>query len=89
MARRGVLVQQQVPIEGVGRVDCLIGERLGIELDSMEHHGDPAEDRHRDALLSAMGYRVLRFLYEQVFFSWPEVEAAVFAAIDRGDHLAG
>jgi very-short-patch-repair endonuclease len=88
MARLGVLVQQQVPIEGVGRVDCLIGERLVIELDSRRHHSDPTEDRHRDALLSAMGYRVLRFMYEQVFFAWPEVEAAVLAAISRGDHLA-
>jgi very-short-patch-repair endonuclease len=89
MAKRGVPVQQQVPIEGVGRVDCLIGERLVVELDSREHHSDPTEDRHRDALLSAMGYRVLRFMYEQVFFSWPEVEAAVLAAISRGDHLVG
>lgn len=88
MARLGVLVQQQVAIEGVGRVDGLIGERLVVELDSHEYHSDPTADRHRDALLSALGYRVLRFMYEQVVDSWPEVEAAVLAAISRGDHLA-
>jgi very-short-patch-repair endonuclease len=88
MARLGVLVQQQVAIEGVGRVDGLIGERLVIELDSKAFHLDPTADRHRDAVLSALGYRVLRFMYSQVMQSWPEVEAAVLAAIGRGDHLA-
>ncbi|HEY8317974.1 MAG TPA: DUF559 domain-containing protein [Amnibacterium sp.] len=88
MAKLGVLVQQQVAIEGVGFVDCLIGERLVIELDSIAHHSDPTADRHRDALLSALGYRVLRFMAKQVDESWPEVEEAVLAAISRGDHLA-
>jgi very-short-patch-repair endonuclease len=88
MARAGVTVRQQVVIPGVGRVDALIGERLVIELDSLAHHSDPTADRHRDALLSALGYRVLRFMYRQVVDAWNEVEAAVLAAISRGDHLA-
>jgi very-short-patch-repair endonuclease len=88
MARLGVSVRQQVVIPGVGRVDALIGDRLVIELDSVAHHSDPAADRHRDALLSARGYRVLRFMYNQVVHAWPEVEAAVLAAMARGDHLA-
>jgi very-short-patch-repair endonuclease len=88
MARIGVRVRQQVVIPGVGRVDGLIGERLVIELDSYRYHSDPAADRHRDALLSSLGYRVLRFMYSQVMFAWPEVEAAVLASMARGDHLA-
>ncbi|MDQ1531959.1 MAG: hypothetical protein QOE37_2064 [Microbacteriaceae bacterium] len=88
MAHAGVLVRQQVIIPGVGRVDCLIGERLIVELDSLAHHSDPTADRRRDALLSARGYRVLRFMYSQVVDRWPEVEAAVMAAISRGDHTA-
>lgn len=87
MAKVGVTVRQQVVIPGVGRVDALIGERLVIELDSFAHHSDPTADRHRDALLSARGYRVLRFMYNQVVHSWHEVEAAVLAAMARGDHL--
>jgi hypothetical protein len=87
MARAGVEVRQQVVIEGVGRVDCLIGERLVIELDSFAHHSDPMADRRRDAALSARGYRVLRFMYHQVVEDWPSVQAAVLAAIGRGDHL--
>lgn len=87
MARVGVEVRQQVVIPGVGRVDCLIGERLVVELDSYAHHSDPAADRRRDAALSARGYRVLRFMYDQVVHDWASVQAAVLAAIARGDHL--
>jgi very-short-patch-repair endonuclease len=88
MSLIGILVRQQVSIPGVGRVDGLIGDRLIIEIDSRAFHCDPAADRHRDALLSALGYRVLRFMYSQVMDHWPEVLAAVLAAIRRGDHLA-
>lgn len=87
MAQAGVVVQQQVIIPGVGRVDALIGDRLIVELDSHAHHSEAAADRERDARLSALGYRVLRFMYRQVMEEWPMVRAAVLAAIARGDHL--
>ncbi|BDZ47600.1 DUF559 domain-containing protein [Naasia aerilata] len=87
MRKAGIAVVQQVRVPGVGFVDCLIGERLVIELDSAAHHSDPTTDRRRDALLSALGYRVLRFMYSQVVHHWKEVERAVLAAISRGDHL--
>ena len=87
LRRAGIRVRQQFHVPGVGYVDCLIGERLIIELDSMAHHADPTADRRRDALLSARGFRVLRFMYSQVMDRWPEVERAVLAAISRGDHL--
>lgn len=82
-------IQRQVGIDGVGRVDFLIGTRLVIEVDSREHHErtpDYERDRRRDARLSALGFRVLRFTYRQVFESWLEVETAVWAAVARGDH---
>jgi very-short-patch-repair endonuclease len=83
-------MRRQVWIPGVGRVDFLLGERLIIEIDGFEHHGDRdafETDRARDALASALGYRVLRFSHRQVFERWPSVEAAVYAAVARGDHL--
>jgi very-short-patch-repair endonuclease len=80
--------RQQVQVRGVGRVDFLVGDRLIIEVDSKEHHSDPYADRRRDAALSALGYRVLRFMYSQVVYEWRSVEAAILAAISRGDHLA-
>lgn len=83
-------MRRQIWIPGVGRVDFLIGERLVVEIDGFEHHGDRDAfevDRQRDAVASAAGFRALRFSHRQVFERWPTVEAAVFAAIARGDHL--
>jgi very-short-patch-repair endonuclease len=82
-------VRPQVQIPGVGRVDFLIGERLVIEVDSAEYHTDPERfegDRRRDAILSRLNYRVLRFSYVQVMYRWQEVEDAILAAVLRGDH---
>ena len=83
----GVRIRQQVWI-GPDRVDFLLGDRLVVEIDSVAHH-DPTEDAKRDARLSALGYRVLRFMYSQLDGDWARVEIAVLAAISRGDHLDG
>lgn len=90
MRRHGLAITRQVQITGVGRVDFLIGERLVIEVDGRAFHDQESSfegDRHRDAELSIRGYRVLRFSYRQVFENWDLVEAAVLAAVSRGDHL--
>lgn len=81
-------VVPQAEIPGVGRVDFLIGARLVIEVDSRKYHTDPAAfeaDRRRDAALSIRGIRVLRFSYHQVLDEPAAVEAAVRAALARGD----
>lgn len=79
----GVRVRRQVTI-GPDRVDFLLGDRLIIEIDSKEFH-ERERDYARDARLGARGYRVLRFTYRQVMHDWPAVEAAILAAIARGD----
>ena len=89
LVRCGLRPRTQVSVPGVGRVDFVLGHRLVIEVDSERFHADPVQyraDRRRDALLSARGFRVLRFTYEQVLFDWPQVEASVLAAVARGDH---
>jgi very-short-patch-repair endonuclease len=86
----GLSVARQVTVAGVGRVDFRIGPKLVVEVDGAAYHTDPAafhRDRHRDAVLSRLGYRVLRFSYYQVLFAWDEVEAALVGAVLRGDHL--
>jgi len=86
----GLQITRQVRVPGVGRVDFRIGPRLVVEIDGASYHTDPEafqRDRHRDAQLSALGYRVLRFSYYQVMYAWPEVEAALIGALLRGDHL--
>lgn len=85
----GVRPRQQILVQGAGRVDFLIGDGLVIEVDGAQFHTDRVafeEDRRRDAVLTAAGYRVLRFSYWQVASRWPEVEAAIRAAMSRGDH---
>jgi very-short-patch-repair endonuclease len=82
--------RRQVRIAGIGRVDFILGERLIVEIDGEEFHSGPEQfeaDRRRDAALSSLGYRVLRFSYRQVMFEWASVEAAVRAAIARGDRF--
>lgn len=86
----GLDVARQARILGVGRVDFLIGSKLVVEIDGASYHTDPEafeRDRRRDAKLSALGYRVLRFSYRQVMYGWAEVEAALMGALLRGDHL--
>ena len=81
--------QRQVVISGVGRVDFLVGSRLVIEVDGATFHDRESQfedDRRRDAELSARGYRVLRFSYQQIVNDWSLVEAAIWAALARNDH---
>ncbi|HUG50516.1 MAG TPA: DUF559 domain-containing protein [Terrimesophilobacter sp.] len=86
MRRIGVRFRQQVQI-GRDRVDFLIGDRLVVEIDSDGYH-DSVADTRRDARLSMLGYRVLRFHYDQLVNHWDEVLGSVLAALSRGDHLA-
>ncbi len=85
----GLALQVQAEIDGVGRVDLLIGRRLVIEVDSKRWHDDPnafERDRARDLALARLGYRVVRLSYLQVMFGWPEAEAAILALVARGEH---
>lgn len=86
LMRRWIPFRQQVVIAGIGRVDFLLGDRLVIEVDSKQHHSDPYKDRRRDADLSVVGHRVLRFMYSQIVHESDRVEAAIFAALARSDH---
>lgn len=82
----GIRLDCQVPIQTVGRVDCVIDGRLILEADGAEYHDDPRHrhvDRVRDAAASALGYETLRFDYAQIVHDWPSVEVAVLAAVER------
>ena len=86
----GIIFTQQVHSPGVGRVDLLVGRSLVIEIDGAEFHTTREkfeEDRRRDAVLSALGFRVLRFSYTQVADRWHEVLAAISASVSRADHM--
>ena len=88
LRQAGIPFRQQVEIETVGRVDFVIGAHLVVEVDSVAHHSsvDAYErDRHRDAQLSRLGYRVLRFTYRQIVSRPQFVLEAIVAAVSRGD----
>lgn len=89
MARRGVIVKQQVWLAG-HPVDGLIGDWLVVQTDGHEHHSTPADrarDAAHDAELTLRGYTVLRFTYAQVIRNWPETERIILRAMSSGLHL--
>ena len=63
----GLLVEPQVFIEGVGRVDLLVEDLAVVELDGLTYHQARAqfrEDRRRDRVLQLIGVPVLRFTFD-------------------------
>ncbi|WP_298867600.1 type IV toxin-antitoxin system AbiEi family antitoxin domain-containing protein [uncultured Microbacterium sp.] len=85
----GVRVQQQVLIDG-HPVDALIGERLVVQIDGFEFHGeakDRRKDLRQDARLVLLGYTVLRFDYQQIMFDMRHVQETILNAIAQGLHL--
>ncbi|UNK69876.1 DUF559 domain-containing protein [Microbacterium sp. H1-D42] len=82
----GIQLQCQVKIDGVGRVDFAVADRLIIEVDGKENH-DGHSMRHkdlvRDAAASALGYETLRFDYAQVLHDWETVQRAIVGALLR------
>ena len=84
LSRVGVVLESQVLIDGVGRVDFLAEGRLIIEVDGRLNH-DGVSLRHkdlvRDAEAAARGYDTLRFDYALVVFDWPRVERAILARL--------
>jgi very-short-patch-repair endonuclease len=66
---RGHLVEQQVAVAGVGRVDMRVDGVLHVEVDGFAYHADQASferDRLRDAALELQGLRRVRFAAKQV-----------------------
>lgn len=82
----GIRLDCQVVIDGVGKVDFVIGGRLILEADGKENH-DGATMRHkdlvRDAAASARGYETLRFDYAQIIHDWATVQTAIIGALRR------
>ena len=65
----GVVVEPQVHLRGLGRVDLLVDGWLVVETDGFAFHSDRAsyrEDRRRNGVLARHGYVWLRPTYEDV-----------------------
>ncbi len=80
LRKLGCVVECQVNVEGVGRVDLLVDGWLIIECDSQAHHSSwtqQREDRRRDQAAAALGYVTYRPIAEDVFWHRERVLAAV------------
>lgn len=71
----GVPFRQQVII-GTDRVDFLLADGRIVEIDSRAFH-DQLRDHRRDARTRALGRETLRFSYDQVWFEWSSIVAAL------------
>lgn len=80
LRRCGITLAAQVQIDGVGRVDFVLGGRIILEVDGRLNH-DGASHRHkdlmRDARAAAQRYETLRFDYAMIVHDWPTVLAAI------------
>ena len=86
---RGVQVRAQVMIEGVGRVDMVVGESLVIECDSVAYHTDPKQyhnDRRRDLRLIEQGYLPIHLTWEDICLRWGSTRVRLEAIIGARRH---
>lgn len=81
----GIRLDCQVQIDGVGRVDFVIGGRVILEADGKVNHDGSMrhKDLIRDAEASARGYETLRFDYSMIVYDWDRVVAAILPALAR------
>lgn len=83
------VVDLQVPIAGVGRVDMLLDGWLVLEADGFEHHSTRAHyrvDRRRADALAAQGFVLVRFSYEDIVHRPDYVVATIRLVLTRRNH---
>lgn len=89
LARSGIRLQTQVQIDGVGRVDFLIGRRIIVEVDGHEHHSTKegmAKDRRRDRRAMLLGYMVFRITWQMILHEWDDVLHDILAVLQTRRH---
>ena len=89
LRQRRILVQPQVLIKGVGRVDLLVGRNLIIECDSYEFHAAQEQyssDHRRDLAARTLGYDTIRLSYAQVWDEWEETQKTLSSIIGQRKH---
>lgn len=86
MRDAGLSVQPQVVIEGLGRVDFLVGGKVVVECDGWGYHGGWRsfdEDHRRDRVATTWGLRVLRYTYNDVVWGREQIVPDVRALLWR------
>ena len=62
--------------------------KLGLEVDGGIHDGQAERDEERSAILTAGGYRILRFRNDEVLTALPSVLTRIEAATNRSSPLS-
>ena len=89
--RMGVKVRTQVEIDGVGRVDLVVGDCLVVECDSKRHHSSQTSyerDRRRDLAARDLGFTVTRLSYRQIWDEWEATQQSIIRQIRDREHRA-
>lgn len=87
----GIGFRVQVVLDGIGRVDFLIGEKLILEVDGFEFHGHVdgfRNDRRRDLSAAAQGYVTIRVTWWDVLHKWPTILGDLQSIVRRRGHRA-
>ena len=85
--RCGWPLKSQVRIDGLGRVDFLLGDRVLVEIDSRTWHDDKYQSDHtRDLVALRRGYLPSRPTYEHVMHEWQWLERVIDGVMRRGEH---
>lgn len=80
LRKAGLRFECQVWLTSTIRVDFVVEGSLVVECTSKEHHGSPEQDnkdRARITTIIGLGYVVMEFTYQQVFFDLPRVWQAL------------
>ncbi len=90
LREKGLQVEVQKQISGVGRVDFLVEGRVIVELDGYEFHADKEQfqrDRERTNAAQLAGYTCLRFTYADVIHRPEAFTRSVREAVRRARAL--
>lgn len=80
----GISFEQQVQLDGIGRVDFLIEDFLIVEVDGHAFHSGRQEmlsDRARNNSSAVQGFTVLRYMPEVIWFEPERVVAEIQAVL--------
>lgn len=82
----GHTVRTQVVLGTLERIDLVIDDTIGLEVDGEEHHFDRFEkDRRKDIRITLDHYHAIRPTARMVFYDWPDVLRGIEVALfERG-----
>ncbi|MEZ5085910.1 MAG: DUF559 domain-containing protein [Tessaracoccus sp.] len=88
--QRNVPVRPQAWLEGIDRVDLVVGDRLIVESDSAAYHRsieDYENDRRRDLAARMQGFETVRLSYHQIWRDWEATRSSLLRLLQARKHI--